>query len=79
MEEIIGVRCWFVSRSRYTYRGRVTFVRGSLACLTKCAKVIDLGDGTHAPKEEIKLPDGWFVDIGECEAFGPEPPSWGNP
>jgi hypothetical protein len=77
MEDLLNMRCWFVSRARYTYRGEVVRFEGSLAVLRNNAKVIDLGDGTQAPREEIRLPDGWRVDLRECEAFGPEPASWG--
>lgn len=73
----MGIRVWFVSRSRYTYRGRVAEIEGSLAKLTDCAKIIDLGQGVEPPREEIRLPDGWRVDMAECEAFGPEPATWG--
>ena len=77
MQDLIGKRAYFVSRARYAYRGEVVAFEGSLALLKNNAQVIDLGDGRKAPTEEIVLPDGWRVDLRECEAFGPEPPAWG--
>ena len=77
MEDMIGKRFYFVSRGRYAYRGRVVSVDGSLALTADFAQVIDLGTGSNPPKEEIRFPDGWRVDMAECEAFGPEPASWG--
>ena len=61
---------------RYTYRGKVREVEGSLALLDGVSKVVDLGQGSTPPKEEISLPDGWRIDLAACEAFGPEPASW---
>lgn len=77
MRDLIGKRCYFVSRARYAYRGRVVNVDGSLVELADNAQVIDLGTGDEAPTEEIVFPDGWRVDLRECEAFGPEPAGWG--
>lgn len=79
MEDMIGVRFYFVSRSRYAYRGKVVSVEGSLAKTKDFAQVVDLGDGKQAPREEIRFPDGWRIDLAECEAFGPEPAAWGKP
>lgn len=76
MEDLIGKRVYFVSRARYAYRGRVVAIDGSLARLAECSQVIDLGPGDRPPTEEIRFPDGWRVDLRECEAFGPEPQSW---
>ncbi len=75
MKDLVNVRCWFVM-PRYTYRGLVIRVEGSMAVLNDPSKVVDLGMGKTPPKEEIDLPDGWRVDLAACEAFGPEPKSW---
>ena len=80
MRDLIGVRCYFVSRSRYAYRGRVRAIeeghRSTRAILTEITQVIDLGTGIGPPKEEIPFPDGGRIDLDECEWFGPEPASW---
>lgn len=77
MRDLLNKRVYFVSRARYAYRGRVVSIDGSLVELADNAQVIDLGNGAQAPTEEIVFPDGWRVDLRECEAFGPEPASWG--